>query len=284
MTNFKKLSKDPYLIAEIGINHNGSIETAKKLIDISKELNFDCVKFQKRDPDVCVPIEQKNKMRETPWGNITYLQYKKKIEFGLKEFKILKKYAEKVKIDIFASCFDTNSLLLIKKLNFKFNKVPSAMITNLNFLTKVAKQKKITFVSTGMCAMKDIENAVKIFKKNNCKFILMHCVSLYPCPEEKLNLKVINTLKKKFNCPVGYSGHEPSVSPSIYAYMLGANIIERHITLDRSMWGTDQAASLSPDGMKMFTSVIKKSNKIFGNGVKRFYPEEKIMLKKFKYW
>ena len=134
MTNFKKLSKDPYLIAEIGINHNGSIETAKKLIDISKELNFDCVKFQKRDPDVCVPIEQKNKMRETPWGNITYLQYKKKIEFGLKEFKILKKYAEKVKIDIFASCFDTNSLLLIKKLNFKFNKVPSAMITNLNFL------------------------------------------------------------------------------------------------------------------------------------------------------
>lgn len=276
--------KTPYLIAEIGINHNGSLKIAKKLMDIAKDQNFDCVKFQKRDPDVCVPDSQKLKMRETPWGNLTYLDYKKKIEFNLNDFKKLKQYAKKIKIDIFASCFDTNSLKIIRKLNFEFNKVPSAMITNLEFLINVAKQKKITFISTGMCEMSDIKKAIKIFKKHNCRFILMHCVSLYPCPEEKLNLNMIKTLKKKFNCPVGYSGHEPSVSPSIFAFMLGANIIERHITLDRSMWGTDQAASLSPDGMKMFSSVIKKSSKIFGDGIKKFYKEEKEMLNKFKYW
>ena len=276
--------KTPYLIAEIGINHNGSLKIAKKLMDIAKDQNFDCVKFQKRDPDVCVPDSQKLKMRETPWGNLTYLDYKKKIEFNLNDFKKLKQYAKKIKIDIFASCFDTNSLKIIRKLNFEFNKVPSAMITNLEFLINVAKQRKITFISTGMCEMSDIKKAIKIFKKHNCRFILMHCVSLYPCPEEKLNLNMIKTLKKKFNCPVGYSGHEPSVSPSIFAFMLGANIIERHITLDRSMWGTDQAASLSPDGMKMFSSVIKKSSKIFGDGIKKFYKEEKEMLNKFKYW
>ena len=278
------LFKAPYLIAEIGINHNGSLKIAKKLMDIAKDQKFDCVKFQKRDPDVCVPDSQKSKMRDTPWGTLTYLDYKKKIEFNLNDFKKLKQYAKNIKIDIFASCFDTNSLKVIKKLNFKLNKVPSAMITNLEFLISVAKQKKLTFISTGMCRMIDIKNAVKIFKKHNCKFILMHCVSLYPCPEEKLNLNMIKTLQKKFNCDVGYSGHETSVSPSIYAYMLGAKSIERHITLDRSMWGTDQAASLSPEGMKMFSSIIKKSSKIFGDGIKRFYPEEKQMLKKFKYW
>jgi N-acetylneuraminate synthase len=276
--------KTPYLIAEIGINHNGSLKIAKKLMDLAKECNFDCVKFQKRDPDICVPNIQKLKMRETPWGNMTYLEYKKKIEFNFKDFQILKQYAKKIKIDIFASCFDINSLQIIKKLNFKFNKIPSALITNLNFVQKVAEQRKITFISTGMCTLKDIDTALKIFKKNKCKYILFHCVSLYPCPEDKLNLNMINTLKKKYKCNVGYSGHEPSVSPSIYAYMLGANIIERHITLDRSMWGTDQSASLSPEGMKMFSSIIKKSSKIFGDGRKKFFHEEKEMLKKFKYW
>ena len=180
--------KTPYLIAEIGINHNGSLKIAKKLMDIAKDQNFDCVKFQKRDPDVCVPDSQKLKMRETPWGNLTYLDYKKKIEFNLNDFKKLKQYAKKIKIDIFASCFDTNSLKIIRKLNFEFNKVPSAMITNLEFLINVAKQKKITFISTGMCEMSDIKKAIKIFKKHNCRFILMHCVSLYPCPEEKLKV------------------------------------------------------------------------------------------------
>ena len=149
------------------------------------------------------------------------------------------------------------------------------MITNLNFVQKVAEQRKITFISTGMCTLKDIDTALKIFKKNKCKYILFHCVSLYPCPEDKLNLNMINTLKKKYKCNVGYSGHEPSVSPSIYAYMLGANIIERHITLDRSMWGTDQAASLSPEGMKMFSSIIKNHQKSLEMAVKSFFMKKK---------
>ena len=281
--NKLKLYKKPYLIAEIGINHNGSVAIAKKMIDAAKENNFDAVKFQKRDPDICVPEDQKYKMRDTPWGNITYLSYKKKIELNLNQLTILKNYAKKLKLDFSASCFDINSLNIVKKIN-NFNKVPSAMITNTVFLEHVAKQKKRTFISTGMCEMKDITRAVNIFKKNKCDYELMHCVSLYPCPEEKLNLQMIKTLRKKYKCKVGYSGHEPSVSPSFFAYMLCATSVERHITLDRSMWGTDQAASLSPDGMKMFGSIFNKIEKIFGDGIKRVPEEEKVMLQKFKYW
>jgi len=282
MSKFE-IYKKPYLIAEIGINHNGSVAIAKKMIDAAKENNFDAVKFQKRDPDICVPEDQKYKMRDTPWGNITYLSYKKKIELNLNQLTILKNYAKKLKLDFSASCFDINSLNLMKRIN-SFNKIPSAMITNIFFLEHVAKQKKRTFISTGMCEMKDITKAVNIFKKNKCDYELMHCVSLYPCPEEKLNLQMIKTLRKKYNCKVGYSGHEPSVSPSFFAYMLGATSIERHITLDRSMWGTDQAASLSPDGMKMFGSIFNKIEKIFGDGIKKLPEEEKVMLQKFKYW
>ena len=277
------LYKKPYLIAEIGINHNGSIKIAKKMIDIAKENNFDAVKFQKRDPNICIPEDQKYKMRDTPWGNITYLSYKKKIELNLKQLTFLKNYATKLKLDFSASCFDINSLNIVKKIN-TFNKVPSAMLTNTIFLEHVAKQRKKTFISTGMCEIKNITTAVNIFKKYKCNYELMHCVSLYPCPEEKLNLQMIQTLRKKYKCKVGYSGHEPSVSPSFFAYMLGATSIERHITLDRSMWGTDQAASLSPDGMKMFGSIFNKVEKIFGDGVKRLSVEEKAMLQKFKYW
>ena len=158
------------------------------------------------------------------------------------------------------------------------------MLTNLDLLEKVAEEKKTTFISTGMSTLKDIQNAIRIFKKKKCKYILMHCVSTYPCPIEKLNLKMILTLKKKFNCEVGYSGHESSVSPSIIAYMLGARYIERHITLDRSMWGTDQAASLSENGMKNLSNILNKSSLVLGDGIKRLTKEEMFLLKKFKYW
>ncbi len=282
MNNISKYKK-PYLIAEIGINHNGSLSIAKKMMEIAKTSGFNAVKFQKRDPDICVPDHQKKIIRETPWGNLTYLAYKKKIEFNIKQLKNLKDYAKKLNLDFCASCFDINSLKLVNKLN-SFNKIPSAMITNKLFLDQVAKKRKKTFISTGMSNMKDIVTAVKIFKKNNCKYELMHCVSLYPCPENKLNLKMIQTLKKKFKCGVGYSGHETSVSPSFFAYMLGATSIERHITLDRSMWGTDQAASLSPAGMRMLCNSFNKIKDIIGDGVKKFPVEEKRMLKKFKYW
>ena len=262
--------KKPYLIAEIGINHNGSTSLAKKIIKIAKENNFDAVKFQKRDLEICIPENERSKIRDTIWGEMTYMEYKKKIEFQKKEFNELVKFCKKIKIDIFCSAFDVNSLKFLKRYQFKFNKVPSAMITNTKFLIEVAKQQRNTFISTGMCTIKDIEKAVKIFKKYKCKFILMHCVSEYPCPEENLNLNLIKTLKKKFNCEIGYSGHESSVSPSLFAWMLGANYIERHVTDDRSRWGTDQSASLGPEGMKNLSSTLSKASSFFGDGKKKY--------------
>ena len=276
--------KKPYLIAEIGINHNGSIKLAKQLIDLAKKYNFDAVKFQKRDPNICVPEHQKNQIRNTPWGNITYLDYKKKKEFGNKEFKLIDEYCKKIKIDWFCSPWDTNSVKFLKKFNTKYNKVASAMLTNTELLKIIAKEKKMTFISTGMSEMKDIDNALKIFKKNNCDFVLMHCVSTYPCPENELNLNVINTLQKKYKCKVGYSGHETSVSPSIAAWFLGADYIERHITLDRSMFGTDQAASLSEQGIRELTTMLSKFPMMMGSGKKTMSKEEKSLIKKFRYW
>ena len=281
----KKLKlKKPFLIAEIGINHNGSIKLAKKMIDLAKNIGFDAVKFQKRNPDISTPEKQKNISRNTPWGEMSYLNYKKKIEFGLKEFREIDRYCKKNKILWFASAWDIESQKFLKKFNIKFNKVASAMLTNLKLIDEIAKEKKTTFISTGMSTLTDIKKSVNIFKKRKCKFILMHCVSTYPCPEEKLNLNMISTLKKKFKCDVGYSGHEASVSPSIFAYLLGANYIERHITLDRSMWGTDQAASLSKSGMENLANIFNKAPLILGNGVKNISKEEKKMLSKFKYW
>ena len=279
----KYIYKKPYLIAEIGINHNGSVNIAKKIISVSKIAGFDAVKFQKREPDICIPEHQKKIIKDTPWGFMSYLAYKKKIEFNLEQLTILKNYAKKIRLDFAASCFDIKSFKLMNRLN-DFNKIPSAMITNTVFLEHVAKKRKKTYISTGMCEMKNISTAVKIFKENKCDFELMHCVSLYPCPEKKLNLSMIQTLKKKFKCKVGYSGHETSVSPSFFAYMLGATTIERHVTLDRSMWGTDQAASLETAGMRLLGKSFNKIKYIIGDGVKKFTPEEQNMLKKFKYW
>jgi len=283
MISLKKLKK-PFLIAEIGINHNGSIIVAKKLIDLAKDSGFSAVKFQKRNPDISTPEHQKKIFKSTPWGDMTYLNYKKKIEFGYKEYKIIDQYCKKKKVNWFASAWDIDSLIFLKKFNLKFNKIASAMITNLDLVREVAKEKKKTFISTGMSSLKDISKCVNIFKKEKCKFILMHCVSTYPCPIEKLNLKTILTLKKKFKCEIGYSGHEAEVSPSIIAYLLGANYIERHITLDRSLWGTDQAASLSEPGMKNLSQILYKAPKALGDGKKKISKEEKKLLKKFKYW
>ena len=283
--NLKKIKyKKPFLIAEIGINHNGSIKLAKKMIDLAKETGFDAVKFQKRNPDISTPEHQKSKIRNTPWGDITYLDYKKKIEFGSKEFKKIDAYCKKKKIVWFASAWDLDSQRFLKKFKLRYNKVASAMLTNDELIEEIAKEKKLTFISTGMSSIKAIKRCIDIFKKNKCGFVLMHCVSTYPCPEEKLNLNMIVTLKNKFKCDIGYSGHESTVSPSILAYSLGANYIERHITLNRTMWGTDQAASLSKDGMLSLVRILKKAPLVMGSGNKIVSSEEKKMLKKFKYW
>ena len=282
-SKYKKLKK-PFLIAEIGINHNGSLKLAKKLIDVAAKCKYDAVKFQKRDLDVCIPENQKSIMRETPWGVMTYLEYKKKIEFSIPQYKQIDKYCKKKNILWFASSWDLNSQKTMRRFKFKYNKVASAMITNTQLLELISKEKKTTLISTGMCNYSDIKKAVKIFKKNKCKFILMHCVSTYPCKEEDLNLSMIQKLKKDFKCTVGYSGHEKTVSPSLVAYMLGAEYLERHITLDRAMWGTDQAASLSENGIKNLSDIVNKIPEVIGNPVKKYFDEEKRMSQKMRYW
>ncbi len=274
----------PFLIAEGGINHNGSLNIAKRLIDLASKVGFDAIKFQKRDLSICIPEKQGKILRETPWGMMTYLEYKKKIEFSENQIKSLIKHAKKNKIDLFFSCWDINSLKKLNKFKFRYNKVPSALITHTEFLDCVAREKKLTFISTGMCNISDINKAVKIFKKRKCKFVLMHCVSVYPCQEKDLNLNLIAFYKKKYKCHIGYSGHESTVSPSITAYMMGANYIERHITLDRSMWGTDQSASLSRDGMMQLRETVDKINLTLGNGKKGFSKGEKLVSKKMRYW
>lgn len=281
--NIKKLKK-PFLIGEIGINHNGNVKLAKKLIDLASKYKFDCVKFQKRTPEICIPDYQKQVVRDTPWGQMSYLEYKKKIEFGIKEYSEIDKYCKKKKILWFASSWDIESQKLMRRFKSKYNKIASAMITNLEFLKVVAQERKKTFISTGMTEMKDITKAVKIFRDAKCPIVLLHCVSTYPCPEKDLNLNVIRTLKNKYKCEVGYSGHESTVSPSILAWFIGASAIERHITLDRSMWGTDQSASLSEDGIRNLTNIIFKTPEILGDGKKKFSKNEKNISKKFRYW
>jgi len=189
-----------------------------------------------------------------------------------------------VKIDWFCSPWDVNSLKFMKKYKTKYNKVASAMVTNLNLLELIAKEKKLTFISTGMCETKDIDNAVNIFNKNKCDFVLMHCVSTYPCDEKNLNLNLIPELKKKYKCKIGYSGHETTVSPTYFAWFLGADYIERHITLDRTMYGTDQSASLAEPGIRELTNILSKFPIMLGDGKKTITKEEKELIPKFRYW
>ena len=251
--------KKPYLIAEIGINHNGDIEIAKKLIDLSVKCNFDAVKFQKRDIDLVYTKDQLDTPRESPWGNTTRDQ-KKGLEFGNDEYIEIDNYCKKKNIDWFASAWDLNSLSFLDKFNLKYHKIASAMIVDKKFLDEVAKRKKHTFISTGMSTKDDIDYAVEVFKKNKCSFELMHCVSTYPMKAKDANLATINQLEKEYNCDVGYSGHENGVVISLLAVMLNITSLERHVTLDRTMYGSDQAASLEFSGMQNLTSSI---NKIF---------------------
>ncbi len=277
--------KKPYLIAEIGINHNGSLKIAKELILLAKNCKFDAVKFQKRDPDVCVPENQKKNLRNTPWGLITYLAYKKKLEFGIREYKAIDKYCKKIKIEWFASPWDINSLNFLKRFRLKYQKVASAMLKNSDLLEKIAKEKKKTFISTGGANMQEILKATKIFKKYKCPFVVMHSVSLYPAEDKSLNINFIKQLQKKFGKNnVGYSGHERTVLPSILAASLGAVAIERHITLDRTLWGTDQSASLAKAGMLFLSESCEKIDNIMGDGKKRYLKEEKKKILTMTYW
>jgi len=249
--------KKPYLIAEIGINHNGDIKIAKQLIKNSKDCGFDAVKFQKRTINIVYDEKTLDIPRKSPWGETTRDQ-KLGLEFEELEFNEINKYCKELNIDWFASAWDVKSLEFLDNYNLNYHKIASAMIVDHNFLNEVAQRKKHTFISTGMSKKDDIDNAVEIFKKNNCSFELMHCVSTYPMKVEDANLLTINQMKKEYNCDVGYSGHENGVAVSLAAMMQEISSLERHITLDRTMYGSDQAASLELAGMKNLSDSINK--------------------------
>ena len=271
-----------FTCAEIGINHNGDINLAKKLIDSSADANFDAVKFQKRDINLVYSEELLNSKRESPWGT-TQREQKEGLEFSEKEYLEIDSYCKKKKIKWFASAWDVNSLKFLDAFNLEYNKIASAMIVDLNFLKEVAKRKKHTFISTGMSTESDISKAVEIFRANKCSFELMHCVSTYPMKVEDANLLTINALKDKFKCEVGYSGHENGVAVSLAAFMLGISSLERHITQDRTMYGSDQAASLEPKGMKNLADSINKMFVALGEKkLGHIIEEEKPILKKLR--
>ena len=271
-----------YITAEIGINHNGDIEIAKKLIDVAVNAGCDAVKFQKRTIEKVYAEEVLDSPRESPWGPTTREQ-KLGLEFSLEEYSIIDDYCKKKNIEWFVSCWDTESQILMRKFNTKFNKVASAMLTHTKLLNLIAEEKKHTFISTGMSTMEEISDALAIFKKHDCSFELMHTNSSYPMKLEEANLKVIETLRKKFNCDVGYSGHEPgSYLICVMAVTLGATSIERHITLDRTMYGSDHAASLEESGLQRLVRDIRMMDGILGNGEKHIWDSELPVQKKLR--
>lgn len=289
-----------YIIAEIGINHNGCLDTCKKLIDVAAVAGCDAVKFQKRNPDVCVPEHQKGVMRDTPWGEMTYLNYKKKIEFEHDEYNHISNYCKSRDIAWSASPWDLDSLEFLKKYHVPWIKIPSAMLTNEDLVSNSARwcfaNKKRLIISTGMSTKKEIQSAyqwiwdiaaqtkrelmLQFFMKNNV--VVMHCNSTYPAPIDELNLAAIKTIKENFYCMPGYSGHEFRLGTTVAAVYMGAEYIERHITLDRSMWGTDQLSSVEPQGLMKLVSGIRELERAYGDGAISVTESEKLVRKKLR--
>jgi N-acetylneuraminate synthase len=270
-----------YIIAEIGINHNGSIDIVKQLIDISVEAGCNAVKFQKRDIDSVYTAEFLASSRESPWG-LTQKDQKAGLEFGLDEYKEISLYCAEREIEWFASAWDLNSAEFLRQFDCEKNKIASAMIVHEDLLRFVAEERKHTFISTGMSTIKDIEKAVEIFNKANCPFELMHCVSTYPMSDEDANLRCIETLRKYFRCDVGYSGHEVGLAPSYAAAALGITSLERHVTLDRAMYGSDQAASIEPRGLRQLVGAVRKIEKAMGTGEKTILKSEQSIAQKLR--
>ncbi|KER07016.1 Pseudaminic acid synthase protein [Marine Group I thaumarchaeote SCGC AAA799-E16] len=271
-----------FVTAEIGINHNGSVDIAKKLIEMAKNAKCDAVKFQKRTVEKVYSKEVLDAPRESPWGTTTREQ-KMGLEFGKDEYDQIDDYCKKIGIDWFVSCWDIDSQLFIRKYNCKYNKVASPMLTNIELLKIIAEEKKHTFIGTGMSTIDEIRDAVKIFQDASCPFELMHSNSTYPTKLEETNIKCIETLRNEFKCDVGYSGHESvSYLVCVCAAVLGATSIERHITLDRSMYGSDQAASLEFAGLDRMVRNVKEIETILGDGVKRVWDSEVPIKKKLR--
>ena len=271
-----------FVCAEIGINHNGNLDTAKKLIDVAVDCGCDAVKFQKRTVEKVYTTEALNAPRDSPWGK-TNRDQKLGLEFSLEQYSDIGNYCKSKNIDWYFSCWDIDSQIQMRKFDTKFNKVASAMLLHEKLLRTIAEEGKHTFISTGMSTVEDITKAMNIFKEYNCPVELMHSHSAYPMHIEEANLKLIPFLKEKFNCNVGYSGHErSSYLICVAAAVLGATSIERHITLDRSLYGSDQAASLEPEGMKRMIRDIRNVDKILGDGKKRIWDSEVPAMKKLR--
>ncbi|MCU0641448.1 MAG: N-acetylneuraminate synthase family protein [Candidatus Margulisbacteria bacterium] len=271
-----------FIIAEVGINHNGDMTIAKKLIDVAKEAGADAVKFQKRTIDLVYTKEELDAKRESPWGT-TNREQKMGLEFGKKEYDEIDRYCKEKGIEWFASPWDIESHRFLLGYNMKHNKVASALLTDMELLTAIAKEKKHTFISTGMSTMEEIEAAVDVFKKHGCSYELMHCNSTYPMTnDDEANLRVIETLKKHFGCNVGYSGHEVGLAVSYGAAALGISSLERHITINRAMYGSDQPASVEPAGFRMLVGVVRQIERAMGDGVKKVYPSEVPIRKKLR--
>ncbi len=272
-----------FIIAEIGINHNGSVEICKELIKVAHDSGCDAVKFQKRDIHTVYTAEFLKGFRQSPWGT-TQLDQKIGLELDFDDYSEIDKYCKQLSIEWFASSWDLDSQLFIRRFNTKYNKVASAMLTNLPLLKLIAVERKHTYISTGMSTYNDITNAVDIFKSYNCPFELMHTVSTYPMLDEHANLMMINTLRDKFSCDVGYSGHEVGLAVSYAAAALGITSLERHITLDRSMYGSDQSASIEPTALNQLVKSVRKIELALGSGEKVLLEEEKKVSRKLRYF
>ena len=269
-----------YIVAEIGINHNGDLEMAKEMIKAAHHAGVDAVKFQKRTPELCVPLEQRGQMRETPWGYITYLDYRYRVEFGEKEYTEIDRFCKELGITWFASVWDEPSVNFLEAFQPVCYKVPSASLTDSALLKYLRGTGRPVILSTGMSTMEQIKKAVNILGEEN--LVITHATSTYPCDPEELNLRMIQTLRDTFSCPIGYSGHEVGLVTSAVAVGLGACMVERHITLDRALWGSDQAASVEPGGFERLVKYIRVTEQAIGDGIKQVYESEKPSLRKLR--
>jgi N-acetylneuraminate synthase len=272
-----------FVIAEIGINHNGDLDLAKRLIDVAHAAGCDAVKFQKRTIEVVYSPDVLAQPRQSPWGG-TQREQKEGLEFGEAEYDVIDAYCRELGIDWFASAWDAGSQAFLGKYKLKYNKIASAMVTNRSVVEAVAREKKLTFLSTGMSTLEEVDAAVAVFRSHDCPFVLMHTVSTYPTAESELNLVALEALRRRYGAAVGYSGHEASLEPSVMAALLGAVAVERHITLDRAMYGSDQSASLEPEELTALVQRLRALPGLLGDGEKRVTAGEQAVAQKLRYW
>jgi N-acetylneuraminate synthase len=269
-----------YVVAEIGINHNGDVNTAKKLIDAAGLAGCDAVKFQKRTPELCVPPSMRDVTRETPWGLISYMEYRRRMEFGVDAFAEIGRYCAAKGLQWFASAWDAPSVEFLEQFDLPCVKIPSACLTDDALLGRARDTGRPVVLSTGMSTQAQVRHAVSLLDRR--KLVLLHCTSTYPCPPSELNLRAMNSLAAEFSVPVGYSGHEVGLQTTVAAVTLGACFVERHLTLDRAMWGSDHAASVEPGGFSRLVRDIRVVEQALGDGIKRVYESELPVMKRLR--